>query len=175
MKSNAYLWNQFIQGDNGALGELYEHLFEPLVFVSYYFVKNNDTARDIVSELFVHLLSSSLDNRQQKWQSIEDIQFYLNKMIRNKSIDHLRKTQNHHRILKGIDFPKEQTMDIFPNEILNELPDQEKEIIGLHLDGFNNHELADRFQLSEKTIRNKLSLSRKKMTRYFKLILVLFS
>jgi DNA-directed RNA polymerase specialized sigma24 family protein len=66
-------------------------------------------------------------------------------------------------------------MEVFPNEMLNELPDQEKEIIGLHLDGFNNHELADLFHLSEKTIRNKLSLSRKKMLRYFKTVLILFS
>ncbi len=175
MKTNAYLWSKFLLGDNRALGELYEHLFEPLVFVSYYFVKNNDTARDIVSELFVHLLSSSVENRQQKWQSIEDIHFYLNKMIRNKSIDHLRKTQNQHRILKGIDFPTVHSIEVFPNEMLNELPDQEREIIGLHLDGFNNHELADRFHLSEKTIRNKLSLSRKKMLRYFKTVLILFS
>lgn len=175
MSEHAALWEKFIEGDNNALGELYEHLFEPLVFLSYYFVKSNDCARDIVSELFVQLMYSSLEDRKKKWNSIEDIHSYLNKMVRNKSIDYLRQTQNRNRILKNVSVADSQYMDIFHNETLNVLPELEKELVGLHIQGFDNHELANQFNLSEKTIRNKLSLSRKKLTRYFKMVLIIFS
>jgi RNA polymerase sigma factor (sigma-70 family) len=169
------LWEQFLEGDNSALGELYEHLFEPLVFLSYYFVKNNECARDIVSEIFVQLMYASLEDRKRKWHSIEDIHSYLNKMIRNKSIDYLRQTQNRSRILSKINITDEQLNDIFPNEALNVLSEQDRELVGLHLQGFDNHELASQFNLSEKTVRNKLSLSRKKLIHYFKLVLIIFS
>lgn len=175
MENKSKLWNQFIQGDSRSLGELYEHLFEPLVFVSFYIVKNNDHARDIVGELFVQLLSTSIDERKKKWSSIDDIHLYLNKIIHNKSIDHLRKTQNRLRIVNEIPSSNVQQMNPFQEEVLNELAEQEKVILTLHMDGYNNHEIAEQFNLSEKTIRNKLSIRRKTLLNYFKSVLVLFT
>jgi RNA polymerase sigma factor (sigma-70 family) len=175
MSEQQLLWGQFLEGDNSALGELYEYLFEPLVFLSYYFVKSNDCARDIVSELFEQFMFTSVEERKRKWNSIEDVHSYLNKMIRNKSIDYLRQKQNRNRILNNISTPDLQLIDIFQNEALNVLPEQEKELVGLHIQGYDNHELANQFNLSEKTVRNKLSLSRKKLTRYFKIMLIIFS
>ncbi|MEY3200008.1 MAG: hypothetical protein RJA13_1966 [Bacteroidota bacterium] len=66
MEQEIKLWNRFLRGDNEALGELYSDLFEPLVFVSFYYVKNNETARDIVSNLFVSLLVTSVEVRNEK-------------------------------------------------------------------------------------------------------------
>ncbi len=169
------LWDQFIKGDNCSLGELYDHLFEPLVFLSFYFVKSNESARDIVGELFVQIITTPKKKRKQKWGDVKDIQSYLKQIVRHKSIDYLRKSQNQLRIQSEWQQAVSFSLDTFSHEALHLLSLPEKDLFDMHLQGFNNNELAQKLQLSEKTIRNKLSLSRKKMLRYFKTVLILFS
>jgi DNA-directed RNA polymerase specialized sigma24 family protein len=44
------------------------------------------------------------------------------------------------------------------------LPEKEKQIIILNIDGFSNAEIGKKLDLSEKTIANMLSMARKKVT-----------
>jgi RNA polymerase sigma factor (sigma-70 family) len=175
MSKQNQIWNRFIHGENEAIGELYTQLFEPLVFLSFYFVKSNESARDIVGDLFVQIITTTPKDRKQKWGDIKDIQLYLKQIVRHKSIDYLRKSQNQLRIQSDWQQTVSVALDNFSHEALNVLSLPEKDLFDLHLQGFNNNELAQKFHLSEKTIRNKLSLSRKKMLRYFKTVLILFS
>ena len=169
------LWNRFVQGDNMALGELYTELFEPLVFVSFYLVKDNEVARDIVGDLFVFLLSVDVKERKVKWDEVNTVKAYLSRAVRNKSIDYLRKTNRNSA--KTDDLSEKFTLEENPffAEVLTFLKDEEKEVFQLHLDGYKNEEIADKQQLTEKTVRNKLSLSRKKMKTYFKSLLIFFA
>jgi RNA polymerase sigma-70 factor (ECF subfamily) len=59
-------------------------------------------------------------------------------------------------------------------EILSILSPKEQEIFQLHLDGYKNEEIAEKQKLTEKTVRNKLSISRKKMEKVLKSFLFLF-
>jgi RNA polymerase sigma factor (sigma-70 family) len=172
MNENIRLWDQFVEGDDSCLGALYESLFEPLFFVSFFIVKNKDHACDIVGDLFTNLLCTSLAERKQKWKSIDEIDKYLNAMIRNKSIDHIRSIKNRERILKGIQFSKTQQTDVNAHEVLNHLSILDKELMGLHIAGYNNHEIADQYKLSEKTIRNRLSKSRKLLFKFRSVMLI---
>ena len=171
MEQEIKLWNRFLRGDNEALGELYSDLFEPLVFVSFYYVKNNETARDIVSNLFVSLLVTSVEVRNEKWKSVNKLQAYLATAVKNKSIDYLRSVKNQSEILQLVRGNSSEEMSLFSNESLDQLSNQESKLFQLHLDGYKNEEIADHFTISEKTVRNKLSLTRKKMAAYFKTIL----
>jgi RNA polymerase sigma factor (sigma-70 family) len=175
MKEEKYLWNRFVQGDNMALGELYTELFEPLVFVSFYLVKDNDVARDIVGDLFVFLLSVEVKERKAKWKEVNTVKTYLSAAVRNKSIDYLRKTKRN--TAKTDDLNEKFTPEENPffAEVLTLMKDEEKEVFQLHLDGYKNEEIAESKQLSEKTVRNKLSLTRKKMKTYFKSLLIFFT
>ena len=47
------------------------------------------------------------------------------------------------------------------NQCISELSDAERKLLELHLDGYRNHVIAEELNLSEKTVRNKLSLTRK--------------
>lgn len=95
-------WSKFLKGDDRALGVLYHELFEPLVFVAYHRVKNMETARDIVSELFVSLLSTSTAVRTSKWENLASIQAYLTTAVKNKAIDHIRAEKSHSEILSKL-------------------------------------------------------------------------
>lgn len=175
MKKEELLWMRFVKGENEALGELYSVLFEPLVFVSFYLVKNNDVARDIVGDLFVFLLSIEVKERKAKWKEVNTVKTYLSAAVRNKSIDYLRKTKLH---LSKIEEVLDGSITIEDNPFFDEslmlLREEEKEVFQLHLDGYKNEEIAQKQQLTEKTVRNKLSLTRKKMRTYFKSLLIFF-
>jgi RNA polymerase sigma-70 factor (ECF subfamily) len=169
------LWNRFIQGDNKALGVLYAELFEPLVFVSFYLVKDNEVARDIVGDLFVFLLSVEVKERKAKWKDVNTVKTYLSVAVRNKSIDYLRKTKRNSDKTDALSEKFTLEENPFFAEVLTFLKDEEKEAFQLHLDGYKNIEIAEKQQLTEKTVRNKLSLTRKKMRTYFKSLLIFFA
>lgn len=174
MKKEQYHWSQFLMGDNHALGELYSELFEPLVFISLFYVKNNESARDIVSDLFVQLISTSLEERKRKWDSVNSCKAYLTIAVKNKSIDYVRKVKNQAAILEQTSLNSSEDTSDFSADILKVLSSKEQEIFQLHLDGFKNEEIAQKQSLTEKTVRNKLSISRKKMEKVFKSFLFLF-
>jgi RNA polymerase sigma factor (sigma-70 family) len=174
MKTEQSLWNRFVQGDNDALGELYSEFFEPLVFVSFYLVKDNNVARDIVGDLFVFLLAVEVKDRKTKWLEVNSVKSYLSVAVRNKSIDYLRKTKLHVSKIDALDAPITMEENPFFAESLMLLRDEEKEVFQMHLDGYKNEEIAEKQQLTEKTVRNKLSLTRKKMRTYFKSLLIFF-
>ena len=172
MSKENEIWSAFLSGNKSALGELYHELFEPLVFTAFYFVKNNEIARDIVSDLFVQLLETSLEDRQRKWSSLESVKGYLSMAIKNKSIDSLRKSKNRASIDRRILPDDKVEMDVFSNEPLTILNGQDQKIMHLHLAGYKNKEIAEQSKLSEKTVRNKLSLIRKKIGESLKFFLI---
>jgi RNA polymerase sigma-70 factor (ECF subfamily) len=175
MKNEQYHWSKFLKGDNQALGELYSELFEPLVFISIFYVKNNEAARDIVSDLFVQLITTSLEERKRKWVSVNSCKAYLTIAVKNKSIDFMRKVKNQAAISEQIPLNLTENSADFSDDILEVLSSAEQEIFQLHLDGFKNEEIAQKQKLTEKTVRNKLSISRKKMEKVFKSFLFLFA
>jgi RNA polymerase sigma factor (sigma-70 family) len=166
-------WSKFLKGDDSALGSLYHDLFEPLVFVAYHRVKNMEVARDIVSELFVSLLATRTTVRIAKWENIASIQAYLSTAVKNKAIDHIRAEKSHLDILMGLPQESLQANDLSILEELAHLPQKETELFQLHLDGYSNTEIAQQTKVSEKTVRNKLSSTRRKMALIYKSLFLL--
>jgi RNA polymerase sigma factor (sigma-70 family) len=171
MEDELLLWKRFMAGDNHALGELYSILFEPLVFISYFYVRNNEIARDIVSELFVTVLSVPVHERNSKWGTIKGVKAYLSVAVRNKSIDYFRSNTNQLAIAKDVFTSEASEMHVFPLEELEKLPSTELELFQMHLAGYKNEEIAQHIGISEKTVRNKLSLIRKKLAKNIRFIL----
>ncbi len=173
-------WEEFIHGNNAALTFVYEPLFQPLLFVALKYVRNTEVAQDIISELFTCLLESDITVRQTKWGKIRDIQAFLSTIIKCRALDHLRVEQNRRRLCD-----ENLTNPLFSDEKRKEelahlevcmlqLTLEEQQLLQLHLAGYKNDEIAEKQNYSEKTVRNKLSLSRKKLIYLWKnLILIL--
>lgn len=164
-------WNEYVNGNNSALGELYTAIFEKLVFHAIYYTKNPETARDIVSELFVSLIELYSEERRQRWSKIQYVEALLLAIVRNKCLDYLKIKSGRLRILEEqssnlVQNPHEELEQIkHLEQCMNELKEDERNLMNLHLHGFNNHEIGDSLQISEKTVRNKLSLSRKRIIK----------
>lgn len=165
-------WSHFLVGDNDALGKLYTDIFEPLVFRSISYTGDPEIARDIVSQLFSELLSSPVNVRQERWIKVRDPLAFLLVIVRNKSLDYLKITRNRDRILKHFAHDQQEVLedstetDLYVKlaQCVAELSESERELLELHLNGYRNAAIAQELQMSEKTVRNKLSLTRKVLT-----------
>ena len=120
----------------------------------------------------------STKKRHQKFIEEEiNIKALLLVMVKNKSLDVIKRKNTRNRILEGIKkfLPTEvfngvkQTLtdDNF-KALLTCLPEKEKQIITLIINGFSNTEIASQLNLSEKTIANMLSMARKKVKELWK-------
>lgn len=159
-------WNEFINGKNEALVPLYKELSVSLLLLSIRYTNDRECSKDIVSDLFLYLLETPTRLRKEKWMGVHQVHSYLKFMVRNKSIDYVRYQKNQSVHLEQLHnyyllHPTETIIETF-NELLSALPNTEnKKIFTTHLEGYDNHELAEKFALSEKTVRNKLSIVRK--------------
>ena len=172
-------WSEFVKGNNIALAGLYETLFQPLLFISLKYTHDSEISNDIISELFTTLLESSLEDRSTKWKEVREVKAFLTVIIKNKSIDAIRIKTNRDKL--GNDWIKNQTTKIeiayiyeeFTEQCISHLNEKEKQLILLHLDGYKNQEIGEKFNYSEKTVRNKLSLSRKKLVYFWKNLILI--
>lgn len=164
-------WNEYVNGNNSALGELYNAIFEKLVFRAIYYTKNPETARDIVSELFVSLMELNKIERLKRLSETKNVEALLLAVVRNKCLDYLKINAGRLRILENrkansvTNIHEEIDMVKHLEKCLDELNNDDRVLLNLHLSGFNNHEIGETLQISEKTVRNKLSLSRKRIIK----------
>jgi len=172
-------WEKFIHGENEALSHIYEPLFQPLLFLAIKYTKNPEIARDLTGELFASLLETEPPTRISKWSQIRDIKSFLSTIIKCRAIDHVRSQQTRIRLLRQNETWQHQLNSDLTTELehlrmcINALSVEEQQVMELHLAGFKNEEIAEQKNYTEKTIRNKLSASRKKLIYIWKnLILV---
>jgi RNA polymerase sigma-70 factor (family 1) len=152
-------------GDAQAFAEIYNRYAESLAGFAASKLYSLDDARDILHDMFVKLW----ENREQLHVT-STLQSYLFAIIRHRIIDKIRKniTREEYAFLAqsltavydaGIDKQveaKELQQNI--NKSLDELSPRVKEIYKLSRgEGLSNHEIAERLNLSEQTVKNQLS------------------
>ena len=175
MCSSKY-WQEYVQGNNEMLGNLYRLMFRTLFFTAFKYTKNEDVSSDLIHDTFDDLLHMRIQHRKEKWSEIENIDAFLVTLIKCKSLDYLKIKKNRLRIEQEIIYP--QTKNYASNELNEELQNLEKliktlnlkeqQILHLHLTGYKNEEIAEIQQQSEKSIRNRLSESRTKLRLLWK-------
>jgi RNA polymerase sigma-70 factor, ECF subfamily len=155
------------QSDREAFNALFRVLYYPLTYYAYRYTKSRDQACDIVQDVFVLI-----------WQDREEIdpdqslKSYLYKMVRNKSLNHMRDHTNrmvHLDNLSGNDaeasYPAEmEDHQTSANHLklkfmawIDELSDRRKEAFELsRFEGLNHDEIADVMNLSVKTVNNHI-------------------
>lgn len=167
-------WEDFLNGNNCALADLYDELFLPLLFVSIKYTKDKDLSRDIISDVFLSLIETPVELRLKKWKEVREIKSFLIIIVRNKSIDAIRTILNRNQIEKvltihQLEYCEQEFLQIDHFEkTISLLNESEKELFELHFDGYSNIEISEQLNYSEKTVRNKLSISRKKLIYFWK-------
>lgn len=164
---------EFCNGNNQALVQLYYSYLPELYLIAYRYVKSQEEAEDVVSDCFEKLFKMSIEKRNKKFIADEiNIKALLLLMVKNRCLDVIKTKNNRNRIVDGIKkfLPtvgfneiKETLADENFKLVLACLPEKEKEILLLSIEGFSNDEIGVQLKLSEKTIANLLSIARKKV------------
>ena len=163
----------FSGGNNDVVSHWYTKWKAELFLVAYHYFRNTHDADDVLSECFAKLIELNPNKRKEKFIDNEiNVKSLLLVMIKNRCLDEIKQRQNRKRIIGGI-------MHLFNHTSLNKfndnidnhcftelckcLPEKERLILLMNIDGFSHQEIALKTGLSEKTISNNLTNVRKKV------------
>lgn len=170
--TNNYI-ESFCNGDNKAIAAQYKLWLPQLYLIAVRYVKNHEIAEDVVSDCFEKLLIMPAEKRREKFIDEQiNLKALLIVMVKNKSLDYIKVTENRNQIKEGLQWFLNKTTqnkihEKFSEEnfkrLVNCLPNKEQIILKMNLEGYKNEEISKKLELSEKSISNSLSLSRTKI------------
>lgn len=156
----------------------FEKYFDRLFTFSLYYLKSNEMAEEVVSDVFINLWE-----RRKDLGEIENIEAYLYKAIKNKSLSAIQKKSkapvfmdldNLNVLDKSVDhFHPESSY--FLNELyerldraVDTLPSQCKIVFKLvREDGLKYREVAEILEVSEKAIEKQMARAHRKLKPFF--------
>jgi len=155
--------------DQPAFTEIYNRYAESLAGFAASKLYSLDDARDIIHDLFVKLWES-----RDEVYITSNLKSYLFSIVRHRIIDKIRKNITREEyasmaqslIVSGHDSADKQVeakeLQQTIEKSLSQLPPRVKEIYKLSRDeGLSNHEIAEKLNLSEQTVKNQLSAALK--------------
>lgn len=159
--------------DKGTFQKVFEALYPRLVSYSYKFTYDQPASEDLVQESFIYL-----------WENIstlkidKSIQSYLFAMVRNRSLNHLKKlnvTDSNFFIDISITLSEDFSEDIVTEgemklliqraeDILKCLPDKMQEVFKLKvIHGLSYKEIAEEMDISTNTVKTQLKRAKSKI------------
>lgn len=166
---------KFKNGDESAYTAIYSHFYNHIFAYCKYLLPAIEDARDMTAQLFILLWE-----KKDTLDSYTNLRAFLFLNARNKCFNYLRDQKARSAIDKQIsDFTSsEQTAILFAEieselitrirEEVEKLPDYYRNILNLsYYQGYNNQEIADMLQISEKTVRNAKSIAIKSVRMIF--------
>lgn len=170
------------KGNERAFTAIYERYHKLLYVLAYKYLKNNDTAKDAVQQIFLKLWES-----RSLFSIHINLRNYLYTMLKNHLLNEIR--NNYTALEKNYELAQE-TIE-YENEILSKLeekemteqlyraidslPEQKKAVCLYKLkDSLSNQEIAEKMQISIPTVKTHYSQAIKLLREHFDKLLILF-
>ncbi|MCW0484553.1 RNA polymerase sigma-70 factor [Gaoshiqia sediminis] len=161
-------------GDRNAFTLLFEYYYTGLVVFADHHLHDMELAEDIVQSAFVRLW----ENRQAI--KSPSVRYYLASAVKNNCIDLIRKNETQRKYAQrlsfqetdhGQDFWAESELQQMIETAIGNLPQRCREIFILsRYEGLKSHEIAQKLQLSQRTVEtqitNALKILRKDLKDY---------
>ncbi len=177
LRTDKYLLEQIAEDNHTAFKILYERYWQELLDAAYKRLKDPEVAEDIVQEVYAHLykirktlvISTSLSG-------------YLHTILKYKVLDEIRRqlVRNNYREewLRELPYTtteetsillEEKEMQALIDEAGSHMPTRCREVFFLrHREQLSYKEIAQRLDLSEKTVEGHIHRARNILKRYFK-------
>ncbi len=148
--------HKFQKGSKETFRQLFDLLYPSLCLFANKFLKDQDEAEDITQEALI-----TLWQERTKFESFIQVKNFLYLTVKNRclnSIKHREVVQNYSRSVNK----DEITVDeyILETEVannltraINQLPEQQKKVILLNLQGLKNEEIAGEMDISLNTVK----------------------
>jgi RNA polymerase sigma-70 factor (ECF subfamily) len=167
ISNQQFILDELQKGNERAFNSIFKQYYKPLCQFSYSFIKVQDTAENLVQEVFAKLWE-----KRENITNIDNLLSYLMGMVRNQSIDFLRKEKTNSKIFNNIRLEKSENTteeQISKNEfeekllksIMN-LPERCRTAIEMsRLEGLSNKEIAQKMEISVKGVEALIGRSLK--------------
>lgn len=167
-----------------AFTAIYERYHKLLYVVAYKYLKDNDTAKDAVQQIFLKLWES-----RTLFNININLRNYLYTMLKNHLLNEIRSNytaleKNYELAQESIEYENEILSRLEEKEMteqlylaINDLPEQKKAVCLYKLrDALSNQEIADKMQITIPTVKTHYSQAIKLLRGHFdKLLLLLLS
>lgn len=153
--------------DDNTIKQLFKQYYTSLVLFAGTYVRNPDVAKDIVQDVFFTLIE-----KQEKFESIDNLKMYLYCSVKNKCLKYIRHEDIKERYLHYVTTNEEQEVvyqerileeEIFVqlNQAIQELPAQCRKVFLLALEGKSNAEIAEIIGLGIETVKSHKKAGKK--------------
>ncbi len=168
-------------GDTKAFELLYLRYQPKLLYFINGFIKNLDVSRDITHDIFL-----SLWNNRENLNQINSFNSYLFRMGKNAVCNYFdHSIVNEKFTVEQLSAPiKTENIeeDIFASELqalidisVSKMPPQRKQIYRMsRVEGFSNSEIAEKLDISKRTVENHLTAALADLRKVIKILLVFF-
>ncbi len=180
--NEAFLINGIQSKDKIVFDFIFHYYYSGLCAFAEKITGNEETAEDIVQDLFVTLwvkneqiaISTSLKNYLFTAVKNRSLDFLENEKRKQKKLTHLSRTEQLPENLSNFWFAEAELTQIV-EECLDKLPPRCKEIFVMsRFEGLKNQEIADKFGISKRTVELQISNALKKLRSNLKPYLPLF-
>lgn len=166
MEDFSAIVNKFNTGDKSAYKNIFNHLYPGMCLFAKKIIKDHDDCEDIVQEVFIELW-----NQRAKFESHEHIKAFLYLSIKNRCLNFLKRNNTKIKHLQSYPNETEYPFEKFVleaetaanlYEVINTLPEQQKKVILLNLEGYSNEEISQELDISINTVKlyKKLAYNR---------------
>lgn len=169
------LFSKISRKDEHAFAELFELYFNPLRWYAYKLLNSEFWAEEVVQDVFVQLWA-----KKDQLAEVSSPSYYLYRMVRNRSFDHIRRQQlevEMQYVVSSIlhkDAPSPEIgqydvrqLERFIEKAVQALPEQRKKIYLLQqAEGLSYQEIADRLGISRHTVRNQMAKTLESIRKY---------
>jgi RNA polymerase sigma-70 factor (ECF subfamily) len=167
------------QGDHEAFRSIFMHYFPKLKFFIARLVKSEAVAEELAQELFVKLWE-----KREILTMVQSFNAYLYRTAKNSALnylDHQYVERKHARYVnESSEQPSDELLQAKEMELLirltvEKMPEQRKKIFKMSRTAcLKNEEIAQKLNISKKTVENHLTLALKEIRQLFSMFLFLF-
>lgn len=172
-------------GDKSAFGICFQRYYASLCFFANKFLKNEETAKDVVQDVFVRLYEKKYD-----FPNLIALKSFLYSSVQHRALNFLEKENNRAKLRQQIQLEEYET-DCFHQQIeaemfeqifaaIEELPTECRRIFKMsYIEHLDTKQIMERLQIAESTIktqrRRAKKMLRERLKHLYPLAVLLFS
>jgi len=156
----------FIQGDPGAFKKIYLELAPRLRPVAYRHCRDQENAIDAVQDVFAKLAAMDSQTRMEHFGGAEaNLEGWLVVSVKHRAMDILKIEESRRKKSPEVrstfaEDTRNLSEEAFARQriqyMFSFLQPRQREVMGLHMEGYRNEEIAVRLNLSYNTVKNNI-------------------
>ncbi len=160
-----FLIRQLKNGEESAYEMLFKEYYKVLVIFANKYLYDIEASKELVQELFVHIYE-----KRNKIEINSSLKSYLFRSVHNRSLNHLNTQKIKNKYAEHVSRTSTSNENSIENEMnktelehaiyraIGELPPKCQDIFKLNrFEGLTNSEIADKLQLSKRTVETQIS------------------